>query len=191
MVHAFDPDAKGRILWQTRVQRVVRMGACSGVWPAMGAMCMPAAAGSVRLRGSGNTSGFAPVGNAQFDPALGGGLTALNVKMGKRSGSRLLLPAIRPVLAAVQPNPVPLRRLKAQCFPARWMATCARSRAPMASCYGLDTAKSYATVNGVPGNGGSLDGAGPVIVGGMLFVNSGYPRFGGMPGECVAGVWNC
>ena len=49
----------------------------------------------------------------------------------------------------------------------------------------FDTAKSYPTVNGVPAKGGSLDGAGPVVVGGMLFVNSGYPRFGGMPGNVL------
>jgi polyvinyl alcohol dehydrogenase (cytochrome) len=49
----------------------------------------------------------------------------------------------------------------------------------------LDTEKSYQTVNGAPAHGGSLDGAGPVIVGGMLFVNSGYPRFGGAPGNVL------
>ena len=35
------------------------------------------------------------------------------------------------------------------------------------------------------GKGGSLDGAGPVVAGGMVFVNSGYPRFGGMPGNVL------
>jgi polyvinyl alcohol dehydrogenase (cytochrome) len=49
----------------------------------------------------------------------------------------------------------------------------------------FDTVKSYDVVNGVPANGGSLDGAGPVIVDGMVFVNSGYPRFGGMPGNVL------
>ena len=39
--------------------------------------------------------------------------------------------------------------------------------------------------DGVQANGGSLDGAGPVISGGMVFVNSGYPRFGGMPGNVL------
>ena len=49
----------------------------------------------------------------------------------------------------------------------------------------FDTAKDYTTVNGVPGRGGSMDGAGPVIVGGMIYVNSGYPRNGGMPGNVL------
>jgi polyvinyl alcohol dehydrogenase (cytochrome) len=49
----------------------------------------------------------------------------------------------------------------------------------------VDTAKAYDTVNGGQGVGGSLDGAGPVVAGGMVFVNSGYPRFGGMPGNVL------
>ena len=35
----------------------------------------------------------------------------------------------------------------------------------------FDTARDYQTANGVRGKGGSLDGAGPVAAGGMLFVN--------------------
>jgi polyvinyl alcohol dehydrogenase (cytochrome) len=49
----------------------------------------------------------------------------------------------------------------------------------------FDTAKNYATVNGVQAKGGSVDGAGPVVVDGMVYVNSGYPRFGGMPGNVL------
>jgi polyvinyl alcohol dehydrogenase (cytochrome) len=49
----------------------------------------------------------------------------------------------------------------------------------------IDTARDYQTVNGVKGRGGSLDGPGAVVVSGMVFVNSGYPRFGGMPGNVL------
>jgi polyvinyl alcohol dehydrogenase (cytochrome) len=48
-----------------------------------------------------------------------------------------------------------------------------------------DTAREYATVNRVPGHGGSLDGAGPVIANGMLYTTSGYSRNGGMPGNVL------
>jgi polyvinyl alcohol dehydrogenase (cytochrome) len=48
-----------------------------------------------------------------------------------------------------------------------------------------DTAQPYKTVNGVPANGGSLDGPGPVVVGGLVFVNSGYAFVGGMPGNVL------
>ena len=49
----------------------------------------------------------------------------------------------------------------------------------------VDTARDYTTVNGAKGRGGSLDGPGAVVVGGMLFVNSGYSRFDGMPGNVL------
>ena len=38
--------------------------------------------------------------------------------------------------------------------------------------------RDYQTVNGVPGKGGSLNGPGPVIAGGMVFTNSGYAYLG-------------
>lgn len=43
----------------------------------------------------------------------------------------------------------------------------------------------YRTVNGVPGQGGSLDGPGPIVVDGTLYVGSGYALFGGMPGNVL------
>jgi polyvinyl alcohol dehydrogenase (cytochrome) len=49
----------------------------------------------------------------------------------------------------------------------------------------VDTVREFQTVNGVRAKGGSLDGAGPVLVGGMLFVNSGYARNGGIAGNVL------
>jgi polyvinyl alcohol dehydrogenase (cytochrome) len=49
----------------------------------------------------------------------------------------------------------------------------------------FDTARSYKTVNLVEARGGSLDGGGPAIGGGMLFVTSGYVIWGGMPGNVL------
>jgi polyvinyl alcohol dehydrogenase (cytochrome) len=49
----------------------------------------------------------------------------------------------------------------------------------------FDTVRDYATVNGVKAKGGSIDGPGAVVVKGMVFVNSGYSRFGGMPGNVL------
>ena len=37
---------------------------------------------------------------------------------------------------------------------------------------GRQHAKLFKTVNGVPGHGGALDVGGPIVAGGMLFVNS-------------------
>jgi polyvinyl alcohol dehydrogenase (cytochrome) len=49
----------------------------------------------------------------------------------------------------------------------------------------VDTKGTYETVNGTAASGGSLDGRGPVVVGGMLYVNSGYAIFGGTPGNVL------
>ena len=49
-----------------------------------------------------------------------------------------------------------------------------------------NTAQEFPTVNGVPGKGGSINGPGPVIAGGMLFTNSGYAYIGfGQPGNVL------
>lgn len=48
-----------------------------------------------------------------------------------------------------------------------------------------DTVHEYETVNGQKANGGSLDVAGPVISQGILYVNSGYGQWGGMPGNVL------
>jgi polyvinyl alcohol dehydrogenase (cytochrome) len=49
----------------------------------------------------------------------------------------------------------------------------------------FDTVRDYDTVNGVPGKGGSLDSAGPAIANGMVFVNSGYGMWQGLPGNVL------
>jgi polyvinyl alcohol dehydrogenase (cytochrome) len=49
-----------------------------------------------------------------------------------------------------------------------------------------DTARDFPTVDGVKTNGGSMSNAGPAVVGGMLFVNSGYSHHGGVvPGNVL------
>jgi polyvinyl alcohol dehydrogenase (cytochrome) len=49
-----------------------------------------------------------------------------------------------------------------------------------------DTAREFPTVNGVKANGGSMSNSGAAIVGGMLFVNSGYSHHGGiLPGNVL------
>jgi polyvinyl alcohol dehydrogenase (cytochrome) len=37
----------------------------------------------------------------------------------------------------------------------------------------------------VPARGGSIDSAGPVLAGGLLVVNSGYDKFGEIPGNLL------
>jgi polyvinyl alcohol dehydrogenase (cytochrome) len=49
----------------------------------------------------------------------------------------------------------------------------------------FDTNREFETVNGVKANGASMSGPGPVVAGGMLYVNSGYGALGGRPGNVL------
>ena len=49
----------------------------------------------------------------------------------------------------------------------------------------VNTVNEYDTVNRVPARGGSMNGPGATIVGGMLFVNSGYSSLGFMAGNVI------
>ena len=49
----------------------------------------------------------------------------------------------------------------------------------------FNTIKKYETVNGIEGNGGSIDSHAPVMVNGMLYVNSGYSQFGEKAGNVL------
>ncbi|MGH8246646.1 MAG: PQQ-binding-like beta-propeller repeat protein, partial [Gammaproteobacteria bacterium] len=49
----------------------------------------------------------------------------------------------------------------------------------------FDTLREFATVNGIKGFGGGLNGPGPTVVNGMVYANSGYGAFGLMPGNVL------
>jgi polyvinyl alcohol dehydrogenase (cytochrome) len=49
----------------------------------------------------------------------------------------------------------------------------------------FDTNREFETLNGVKGKGGSMNGPAPVVVGGMLYVNSGYGAFGSRVGNVL------
>src|SRR5687768_10649281 len=49
----------------------------------------------------------------------------------------------------------------------------------------FNTMQPFETVNGVKAQGGSLDAAGPVIAGGMVYTNSGYGQWRGKPGNVL------
>lgn len=54
-----------------------------------------------------------------------------------------------------------------------------------AELWRYDTMRKFDTVNGVPGNGGAIDSSPYVAANGMLFVVSGYSRFGEVPGNVL------
>jgi polyvinyl alcohol dehydrogenase (cytochrome) len=51
--------------------------------------------------------------------------------------------------------------------------------------WSFDTMRKFDTVNGIPGNGGSIDSSPYVAANGTLFAVSGYSRFGESPGNVL------
>jgi polyvinyl alcohol dehydrogenase (cytochrome) len=49
----------------------------------------------------------------------------------------------------------------------------------------FNTKRPFPAINGVEGKGGGINGPGPVIAGGILYVNSGYGAIGGIPGNVL------
>jgi polyvinyl alcohol dehydrogenase (cytochrome) len=121
----------------------------------------------------------------ELNPNQGGGLFALQLASGEKAWSA------QPVMCGERKN----------CSPAQSAAITAiegvvfsgsldgHLRAYSAKkgevIWDADTVRDYATLNGEKARGGSLDVAGPVIAGGMLYVNSGYGQWGGMPGNVL------
>jgi polyvinyl alcohol dehydrogenase (cytochrome) len=178
VVHALDPDAQGEILWQTRIGRGGTMGGVQWGSAADGTNIYVALSDIGRVMLTYSTS-------TDADPKQGGGMFALRLSDGER----------------VWYTPPPGCGIRARCSPAQSAAVSALpgvafsgsvdghmraySTANGSIIWDFDTIREYQTVNGVPGRGGSIDGPGPVIGGGMVFVNSGYPTAGGTPGNVL------
>ena len=178
VVHALDPDAGGEVLWQTRI----------GKGGTMGGVQWGSAADATHIY-----LGLSDIGRLMLtystftdaDPKQGGGMFALRLADGSQTWY----------------TPPPGCGDRPRCSPAQSAAVSgipgvvfsgsvdghmrAYSTTDGRIVWDVDTIREYQTVNGVPGRGGSIDGPGPAIGGGMVFVNSGYPTAGGTPGNVL------
>jgi polyvinyl alcohol dehydrogenase (cytochrome) len=182
VVYALDPDAKGRVVWQTRVGNG---GVNGGVQWGMASderRVYAAVSDAVRLPATGS----ATLGDGNFDPVRGGGLTALGLEDGVKAWVRPGRPCNPPRPGCSPAQSAALSAIPGVVFSGSLDGYLRAFSADEGQLlWEVDTARPYVTVNGVPARGGSLDGAGPVVAGGMLLVNSGYPRFGGAPGNVL------
>ena len=178
MVYAVDPGTGGKLLWQARAGRG---GALGGVqWgPATDGHLLFVAVSDLAFQKAKDPA------HLTLDPKVGGGLSAFSVSSGK------------PVWKAVPP----VCGDRTPCSPAQSAAISAVTGAVFsgsldghiraysatdgAVLWDFDTERSFTTVNHVPAEGGSLDGGGPVITDGMVFVSSGYPQYGGKAGNVL------
>jgi len=185
MVHAVDPDQQGEVLWQVRAGKGSVLGGVQWGSALDGENVYVAVSdlGFVPQPATGRKApGPLPSG---LNPKAGGGMFAFNMATGKQ----------------VWQTPPPGCADRPGCSPAQSAAVTAipgvvfsgsldghlRAYATGSGriVWDIDTVREYQTVNGVKGNGGSIDGPGPVVVGGMLFTNSGYGTFGGAPGNVL------
>ncbi len=184
MAYGLDPDTKGKMIWQTRVGNGGVLGGSQWgsasdqkrVYVAISDLALSAVADTK------STKGYRLV----LDPHKGGGLYALDSRSGKIVWSVPATPC-----AASRTNCSPAQSAAVTAIPGvvfsgsvdghlrAYSATTGRI------LWDTDTARAFATVNGKPATGGSIDVAGPAIVHGMIFVNSGYGQWGGMPGNVL------
>lgn len=185
IAYALDPDKEGAIVWQTRV----------GAGGPLGGMMWGSATDGQKMYVAESDLGFKGIApdktSAQgfrllLNPHQGGGLFALDLKTGDKIWST---------------PPSHDCGDRDNCSPAQSQAITgipgvvfsgsldghlrAYSTSDGNTIWDVDTARDYATVNGQPAHGGSLDGPGPVVAEGILYVSSGYGQFGGMSGNVL------
>jgi polyvinyl alcohol dehydrogenase (cytochrome) len=143
------------------------------------------AATSVVVRAQGSNPNRLDPNPLPLDPKEGGGLTALRIANGEKAWFAA------PAPCGPQPGCSPAQAAAVTVIPGVVFAGSldGHLRAYTAEegrvIWDFDTVREFQTVNGVRASGGALNGPGAVIVGGMLFVNSGYARAGGLPGNVL------
>jgi polyvinyl alcohol dehydrogenase (cytochrome) len=177
-VYAVDPDREGARLWETRV----------GEGGSMGGVQWGSAADGQNVYVALSDLGRIMLSYTQFtdaDRTRGGGMFALRLS----DGARVWHTPPAPCDARPRCSPAQSGAVSAMPGVAFAGSLDGHLRAYSAATGGVlwdyDTVRTFETVNGVPARGGSLDGPGPVIGGGMVFVNSGYTVDGGAPGNVV------
>jgi polyvinyl alcohol dehydrogenase (cytochrome) len=185
LVYALDPDQNGKTLWQARVGKGGTNGGVQWGMTSDDKNIYAAVSDIVRKQG-GQASAAGPLGGVTFDPVQGGGITALRLGDGAQAWFAPSQPCVPPRPGCSPAQSGALSSVPGVVFSGSLDGHIrAFSNENGHVLWDFDTARDYPTVDGVPARGGSLDGAGPVVVDGILYVNSGYPRFGGMPGNVL------
>ncbi|HLJ15877.1 MAG TPA: PQQ-binding-like beta-propeller repeat protein [Bryobacteraceae bacterium] len=171
VTYALNPDKQGEILWQHRVGAGNRRG---------GTMWGAAADDKVV---------YVPNVDTQLGPGKAGGLTALSLDTGNEVWS--VKPPV-PDCQATNETCAPGQSAAITVIPG---AVFSGSTNGVMRAYSTKDGKvlwnfnamgePITTVNGVRGTGGSMNGGGPTVVGGMVFFNSGYGYGGDTPGNLL------
>ena len=183
IVWALDPTRKGEVVWQARVGVGGTNGGVQWGMATDGQRVYASVSDIKRLR---QTSITDPR-RSLLDPNTGGGLTALRVADGKQEWQVKATPCPEDAPSGCSPS----QPGAVSAIPGVVFATStdghirAHSAEDGALLWEFATMRDFETVNGAKARGGSIDGPGPVVVNGMMFINSGYPRNGGVPGNVL------
>ena len=169
VVYGLDPDNKGKILWQLRVGKGSELGGLE--W------------GSA----ADEQFSYAPVSDVLRPSAEAGGLFAIRLSTGEQVWHARAAPLKcekGPACTGAQSAPVSV--IPGVVFSGSVDGHLrAYSTTDGTVIWDFDTIREYETVNGVKGQGGSIDAAGPVIAGGLLLTNSGYGQWRGKAGNVL------
>lgn len=176
VVYALDPDRKGEVVWQTRIAKGSSHGGVQWGMASDGQyLYAPIADGELISKPT-----------RMMDPSSGGGLAALRTADGT-----VVWKAEPSSGCAGVPGCSPSQLAAASAIPGVVFsgALDGHIRAYASEdgkvIWDFNTLREFPTVNGVKANGGALNGSGPVIVNGMVFVNSGYDHFGSITGNVL------
>ena len=178
MLHAVDPDDGGKILWQQRLGTGGTLGGVQWGSSSDGTNVYVALSDIVRVNIP-NSLG------SNADPKMGGGMFAFNLKTGERVWYT------PPAPCGTRPRCSPAQSAAVSSVPGVVFSGSVDghlrgySTADGKVIFDFDSVGPYKTVNEVPARGGSFDGPGPAIAGGMVLVSSGYARAGGIPGNVL------
>ena len=178
MAYGVDPDQQGKVLWQTRVGKGGPLGGFQ--WgSAADATHMYVAVSDISWRPATSGSGV------EIDPNKGGGLFALDLASGKTAWSAV------PKVCGEKKNCTPAQPGAVAAIPDVVFEGSmdshfrAYSSATGDVIWDFDAARDFDTVNGQKAHGGSFDGGGAAVSGGMVYVYSGYGQWGGVPGNVL------
>jgi polyvinyl alcohol dehydrogenase (cytochrome) len=175
VLHALDPDNEGKIVWQQKL----------GAGSILGGIQWGPAADAETAYAAISDIGFVPGAEGmQPDPKTGGGLFAIQLATGEKLWSALPQECHTPRCSPAQSAAV--TTIPGAVFSGSMDGHFrAYSSKDGKIIWDYDSVRDFETVNQIPAHGGSLDGPGAAIAGGMLFVNSGYGYFFGMPGNVL------
>jgi polyvinyl alcohol dehydrogenase (cytochrome) len=190
VVTAVDPDRGGAVLWQTRVGRGGPLGGVQWGSAADGSKIYVAVSDtSFSAVPPGTPGAQTSASNSKIawllDGKTGGGLHALKLETGEEvwhtphPGCGDTPGCGRAQSAAVTVIPGLVFSAGLDGHLRAYSADDGRI------VWDVDTKGEYRTVNGVAARGGSIDGAGVVVVGGTLYATSGYGAWGGAPGNVL------